>query len=72
MAALMPECMLAGNAEGPEAPEEEILGEWEFIWRTPPAWSRMVRGILTISKLRGFWGHLGHYLKEVKRRALDV
>ena len=68
------ECIVAGKAEAPEAPEEEILQEWEFIAVSPTpiirAWSRMVRGILTISNLRGFWGHLGHFLKEVKKRSL--
>ena len=75
MAALMPECIVAGKAEAPEAPEEQILEEWEFIAVSPPpiirAWSRMVRGaILTISNLKRCWGHLGHYLKEVKRRGI--
>ena len=55
-------------------PEEQILEEWEFVQVSPPpifrAWSRMVRGTLTISILRGFWAYLGHYLKEVKRRGL--
>ena len=33
---------------------------------------RVVRGFLTITKLRAFWGVLGHYLKEVKQRGLAV
>ena len=60
-------------------PEGEILGEWEVVQVAPHftisikhirAWSRMVRGTLTISILRGFWGYLGNYLKEVKKRGL--
>ena len=60
-------------------PEGEILEELEVVQVAPHftisikhirAWSRMVRGILTISILRVFWGHHGHYLKEVKRRGL--
>ena len=66
--------------------EEQVLEEWEVVRvvervevilphstisiKHIRAWSRMVRGILTISNLKRFWGHLGHYLKEVKRRGL--
>jgi len=34
-------------------------------------WNRLVRGLLTLSKLRGFFGVLGHYLKAVKQRGLN-
>ena len=34
-------------------------------------WHRVVRGLLTIGKLRGFWGYLGQYLKDVKQRGLN-
>ena len=46
--------------------------EYEFILVevTPPIWWRLVRGLLTIAKVRSFWGRLGHYLKEVKHRGL--
>ena len=35
-------------------------------------WGRVVRGLLTLRKLRAFFGVLGHYLKEVKQRGLAV
>ena len=50
--------------------EEE--GEWEVVdsLRHIEVWRRMVRGILTLRLLRGFWGHLGQYLQDVKKRGL--
>ena len=66
--------------------EEQVLEEWEVVRvvervevilphstisiKHIKAWSRLTRGTLTISILRGFWAYLGHYLKEVKRRGL--
>ena len=35
-------------------------------------WDRVVRGLLTLRKLRAFFGVLGRYLKEVKQRGLAV
>ena len=75
MVDLVPECIVAGEAEAPEPPEAQILEELEVLVVPSPqallAWSRIVRGILTISKLKGFFGVLGTYLKEVKRRGSD-
>ena len=66
--------------------EEQVLEEWEVVQvvervevilphstisiKHIKAWRRMVQGTLTIQVLRRFWAHLGHYLKEVKRRGL--
>ena len=36
------------------------------------AWDRLARGQLTVSRLKGFFGQLGHYLKAVKQRAQAV
>ena len=38
----------------------------------PQNWERVVRGVLTLKKLRSFWGILGHYLKEVKQLGLTA
>ena len=57
------------EAEAPEPPEAEVLVVPSS--QALLAWSRIVRGILTISKLKGFFGVLGTYLKEVKRRGSD-
>ena len=35
-------------------------------------WARIVRGLLTLKKLKGFFGHLGIYLKAVKARGIDA
>ena len=35
-------------------------------------WERIVRGLLTPKKLKGFFGHLGIYLKAVKARGIDA
>ena len=35
-------------------------------------WERIIRGLLTLTKLRGFFGHLGIYLKAVKARGIDA
>ena len=39
-----------------------------YLW----TWKRVVRGLLTHTLVRGFFGVLGNYLKEVKRRGLTV
>ena len=36
------------------------------------AWDRLARGQLAVSRLKGFFGQLGHYLKAVKQRAQAV
>ena len=33
-------------------------------------WERIIRALLTLTKLRGFFGHLGNYLKAVKARGV--
>ena len=48
--------------------EEVLEDEFEFIQVTARIWGRIVRGVLTLAKLRKFWSFLGTYLKEVKRR----
>ena len=52
--------------------EEEVLEEWEVVdsLRHIEAWRRMLFGIFTLSRLRNFWGSLGHYLQRTKRRGL--
>ena len=58
--------------------EEPVSEEWEVVQiahstisiKHIKAWRRLVQGTLTIQILRGFWAHLGHYLKEVKRRGI--
>ena len=35
-------------------------------------WERIIRGLLTLKKLKGFFGHLGIYLKAVKARGVDA
>eukprot|EP00959_Pyramimonas_sp_CCMP1952_P295303 6176393-Pyramimonas_sp.AAC.1 len=35
---------------------------------TPVHWGRLVRGVLTVSKLRSFWGQLGQLLRAISQR----
>ena len=42
--------------------------KFEFIQVTSGTWERIVRGLLTIARLRSFWGVLGGYLNAVKNR----
>ena len=35
-------------------------------------WDRVVRGVLTHAKLKSFYGMLGQYLRDVKKRASAV
>jgi hypothetical protein len=53
----------------PVGDSSDFENDFELIQITVPDWSRVVRGALTLAKLRGFFGVLGNYLKEVKRRA---
>ena len=41
---------------------------WQHIpsSHVPLCWLRIYLGLMTIQKLRGFWGVLGQYLKQVK------
>ena len=52
--------------------EEKVSEEWEVVdsLRHIEAWRRMLFGIFTLSRLRKFWGSLGHYLQRIKRRGL--
>ena len=34
-------------------------------------WIRFVNGALNLARLRGFWGSLGGWLREVKSRGVD-
>ena len=52
--------------KNPESCDSE--DDLEFILVTEVTWGRVVRGILTLAKLRGFFYVLGHYFKEVKQR----
>ena len=52
--------------KNPESCDSE--DDFELILVTLVTRDRVVRGILTLAKLRGFFGVLGHYLKEVKQR----
>ena len=51
----------ASSSAASEQPEEEPE-------RYALTWERFVRGVLTLKKLRGFFGVLGNWLKEVKDR----
>ena len=35
-------------------------------------WERIVRGAVTLMRIRSFWGQLGQYLKAVRRRGALV
>ena len=41
----------------------------EFDAEIIPRWQRVVLGQDKLAYLRGFWGVLGNYLHEVKKRA---
>ena len=45
---------------------ESIL-DFELIQVTTSKWDRVLRGALTLAKLRSFWSQLGAYFKEVKK-----
>ena len=47
---------------------------WQHIpsSHVPICWVRLFRGLMTIQKLRSFWGVLGQYLKEIKARGSAV
>ena len=72
--------MAAVMAEEPVSEEWEVVQIVERVQLILPhsttsikhikAWQRLVQGTLTIQILRGFWAHLGGYLKEVKRRSI--
>ena len=56
-----------------------VAGHWERIYRDLRTvtelwgnWERIVRGLLTLKKWKGFFGHLGIYLKAVKARGIDA
>lgn len=53
---------------------EPELWDWELIRIMPEAvakgWHRFVTNRLTVARLSGLFGHLGGYLKAVKRRGV--
>ena len=50
----------------------EFISIAASLARVEGHWERIIRGLLTLKNLMGFWVHLGNYLKAVEARGIDA